>query len=77
MMPLSWKIEFSTRPGNYAANYYFGRTQRSFETKGDYIYAAGATRDASMIACGGETGAVRLYEAKGGELLKEFTPAGN
>lgn len=51
-----------------------GQNFRSFGGSKDYIYAALAAGDESLVIAAGEEGVVRVWNGKDGKILREFVP---
>jgi WD40 repeat protein len=53
-----------------------GGNTRTFGDGGDYLSALGVSPDGSVVAAGGDTGVVRVYNGANGQLLKTLLPPG-
>ena len=51
-----------------------GRNYRNFSGATDFMYAAAANRDESLIVAGGEDGVLRVWNGKNGQSLFTFAP---
>src|SRR5262249_29753449 len=53
-----------------------GQPGRSYSGGNDFLFSVAASPDGSVIAGGGQDGAVRLYNGSTGALIKALTPPG-
>jgi WD40 repeat protein len=73
------KPEFVTCSGDQQVRFWNadnGGNTRNLGDAGDYLYALGVSPDGSVVAAGGETGVVRVYNGTNGQLLKTLLPPG-
>jgi WD40 repeat protein len=51
-----------------------GDNYRTFSGGTDYMYAAAATRDGSLVVAAGEDGVLRVWDGTNGQSLMTFPP---
>jgi WD40 repeat protein len=51
-----------------------GANVRNFGDSGDYLYALTVSADGSLVAAGGESGVVRVYNGSSGQMVRTLLP---
>lgn len=69
-----WRLDKQMRPGNYAKPYIKGSSVRNFGDGTDYLYAISASPDGQLVATGGQSGIVSIYNGRSGELIGQLNP---